>query len=574
MINSMLKTVFQNITIKDVLEAINKKYGTKPALRIKIKEGHLKEISYVKLGRRVVSVSSALINLGIKKGDKIAILSENRPEWALAYFGIVSCAGIVVPIDAKLSNKEIQFIMNDSRVKCVFVSDKYLPAIDDLKSVLPYLENVILFDRSERKDVMLLKNLSRHRGRERGRSVYPEDTSLIVYTSGTTGVAKGVEISYRNLLFQVLAFSEIIHCTTKDNLLSILPLNHMLEITGGLIVPLYGGACITYCDTLKTTALLPLMKETKTTATICVPLVLKMIHGGIMKKVAKLSPAKQRAFRASLALSRALLKLNIRAGRFLFASIHEEFGGCLRGFVSGGAPLDTDVEIDLNALGFRVLQGYGLTETAPVISVNTYKENKFGSVGKPLPGVEVKILKKNRFSAEGEIITRGPHVMKGYFNNPEKTSEVIKDGWLHTGDVGYFDNNNFLHISGRLKNLIALGTGKKVFPEELEAVMGKSPYIKEISVLGRVAARGLRKGHEEIYAVIVPDLDLFQESEKTDKESVRRRISSELAYLGRDLAEYKRITDFELRYEELPKTVTKKIKRNAVREMVGDRSLS
>lgn len=569
MIDSMVKTVLQDITVKDILEAINKKYGTRPALRIKTKEGPLKEISYVKLGRRVTSVSSALINLGIKKSDKVAILSENRPEWALAYFGIISCAGIVVPIDVKLSNKEIQFIMNDSRVKCVFVSRKYLHVIDDLKSVLPYLEKVILLDRSDRKDVMLLKNLSRHRGKERGRSVYPQDTSLIVYTSGTTGVAKGVEISYRNLLFQVLAFSEIIHCGTGDNFLSILPLNHMLEITGGLIVPLYGGACITYCDSLKTTTLLPLMKETKTTAMICVPLVLKMMHGGIMKKVAKLPPARQKAFRASLALSRGLLKFNIRVGKMLFGPIHEEFGGRLRGFISGGAPLNTGVEVDLNALGFRVLQGYGLTETAPVISVNTYKENKFGSVGKPLPGVEVKILKKSKSSREGEIITRGPHVMKGYFNNQAKTAEAIKGGWLHTGDVGSFDRGGFLHICGRLKNLIALGTGKKVFPEEVEAVMGKSPYIKEISVLGRIARRGLREGHEEIYAVIVPNLDLFDESESADKQNIRKRISSELARLGKDLAEYKRITDFQVRHEELPRTVTKKIKRKAVYEIVN-----
>ncbi|MGB2706229.1 MAG: AMP-binding protein [Candidatus Omnitrophota bacterium] len=568
MINSMIKTVLQNITIKDILEAINKKYGTKPALRIKTKDGSLKEISYVKLGHRVVSASSALISLGIKKGDRVAILSENRPEWALAYFGIVSCAGVVVPIDVKLSNKEIQFIMNDSEVKCVFVSLKYLHVIDDLKSVLPHLENIILFDKSERKDVMLLKNLSRHRGKERGRSVYPQDTSLIVYTSGTTGVAKGVEISYKNLLFQVLAFSEIIQCTTRDNLLSILPLNHMFEITGGLIVPLYGGACITYPDTLKTTSLLPLMKETKTTAMICVPLVLKMIHGGIMKKITKLPPARQKAFRASLAFSKAMLKLNIRVGKLLFKPIHEEFGGCLRAFISGGAPLGRDVELDLNALGFRVLEGYGLTETAPAISINTYKENKFGSVGKPLPGVEVKILKKSKFSREGEILTRGPHVMKGYFNNPSKTKEVLKSGWLHTGDVGYLDRESFLYISGRLKNLIALGTGKKVFPEEVEAVMEKSPCIKEISVLGRTATRGLRKGHEEVYAVIVPDLDSFEEGERSDKENIEKKISSELARLSGNLAAYKRIADFQVRFEELPRTVTKKIKRKAVREMV------
>jgi len=561
MINSMVKTVLQNVTIRDVLEAINKKYGTNPALRIRTKEGRLKEISYVKLGRRVVTVSSALMELGIKKGDRIAILSGNRPEWALAYFGVISCAGIVVPIDVKLSVKEIQFIMNDSRAKCVFVSAKYLPVIDELKMVLPSLEHVILLDKSDRSDVILLKNLSRYKGSQRGLMVYPDDTSLVVYTSGTTGVAKGVEISYRNLLFQALVFSEIIHSSPSDNLLSVLPLNHMLEITGGLMAPLYGGACVTYSDSLKPEALLSLMKETKTTAMICVPLVLKLLHGGIMRKIGRLSPAKQRAFAAALALSRALLRLNIRSGKAFFPAIHNEFGGHLRGFISGGAPLDGDIETDLNALGFRVLQGYGLTETAPVISVNTFNENKLGSVGKPLPGVEVKILKKNNFSREGEIITRGPHVMKGYYNNPGKTAETIKDGWLHTGDIGYFDRDNFLHISGRIKNLIALGTGKKVFPEEVEAVMGKSPYIKEILVAGRIAGGGIRKGHEEIYAVVVPDLEVFGDRETPDRESIKKKIASELTRLGKNLAGYKRITNFELRFEEFPKTVTQKIKR-------------
>ncbi len=565
----MVKTVLRNITIRDILEAINKKYGQKPALRIKAKDGRLKDISYVKLGRRVVTISSALMELGVKKSDKIAILSENRPEWALAYFGIISCAGIVVPIDAKLSEKEIQFIMNDSRVKCVFVSEKYLPVINNLKTVLPGLEHIILLDGSATAGAILLKNMSRHRGKQRGRPVYPEDTSLIVYTSGTTGVAKGVEISYRNLLFQVLAFSEIIHSCPSDNLLSVLPLNHMLEITGGLMVPLYSGSCITYSGSLKSGALLRLMKETKTTAMICVPLVLKLIHGGIMKKIAKFPHSRQKVFRASLALSRGLLKFNIRIGKRLFAAIHDEFGGHFRGFISGGAPLDTGVEKDLNALGFRVLQGYGLTETAPVISVNTFNDNKIASVGKPLPGVEVKILKKKKFSREGEIITRGPHVMKGYYNNPEKTAEIIRGGWLHTGDIGYFDNDNFLHISGRTRNLIAMGTGKKVFPEEVEGVMEKSPYIKEIAVLGRIASRGIRKGHEEIYAVIVPNLEIFGEGETPDMENIRKKISSELTRLGRNLAEYKRITGFQVRLEELPKTVTRKIKRKAVSEMVS-----
>jgi len=562
MIDSMVKTVLKNITIKDILEAINKKYGTRPALRISSSDGSFREISYLKLGRRVTSISSVLINFGIKKGDTVGILCENRPEWALAFFGVISCAGTVVPVDVNLTPKEIQFILNDSKVKCIFTSEKYLSVIDDLKSVLPHLERVILFGKTERKDVIPLGKLKPHRGDRRTRPVYPQDTALIVYTSGTTGVAKGVEISCQNLLFQVQAFSEILHSTTEDCLLSMLPLNHMLEITGGLIAPLYGGACVTYCDSLKTATMLALMKKTHTTVIISVPLVLKMIRDGIMKKVEKHPPARRRAFRVSMALSKALLKLNIRIGKTLFQPIHEEFGGHFRGFISGGAPLALDVETDLNAMGFRVLQGYGLTETAPVITVNTYNENKFGSVGKPMPGVEVKIVK-------GEIITRGPHVMKGYYKSPAKTAEVLKGGWFYTGDLGHFDSRGFLHISGRIKNMIVLGTGKKVFPEEVEAVIEESPYIKEMAVIGRHAARSARKGHEEVYAVIVPEFDAFGQKERADALKIKKRISSEITRLGKNLAKHKRITDFEIREEPLPRTVTKKVKRKALAFRAG-----
>ncbi len=567
MIDSMVKTVLNNTTIKDILEAINKKYGNKTALRIKSEEGSFREISYVKLGRRVVSISSVLINLGIKKGDRVAIFSENRPEWAAGYFGIISCGGVILPIDVKLTDSEIQFILNDSQAKCIFVSAKYLPAIDRLRIVLPHLENIILLDKSPRTDIIQLNKLRPHRGKERDRPVYPEDTAIIVYTSGTTGVAKGVEISYKNLLFQVLRFSEIIRCTPKEKLLSVLPLNHMLEITGGLIAPLYAGSCVTYCETLKASALLPLMKETGTTAIICVPLVLKMIHSGIMKRIAKAGPLRRTLFSILFAFSKFLLKFNIRAGRLLFRTVHREFGGRLHTFISGGAPLALDIEIEMNALGFRILQGYGLTETAPVISVDTFEATRFGSVGKPMPGVEVRILKEKETDAEGEIVTRGPHVMKGYFRNPGKTAEIMQDGWLHTGDLGYFDKDGFLYISGRKKNMIILGGGKKVFPEEVEDVIGKSPYIKEICVLPKIAERALRKGHEEVYAVIVPNLELFEQERIVAKEEITAKISSEIARLSKNLASHKRIMSFDISYEALPKTVTQKIRRDVLSRM-------
>lgn len=563
------KISLHTVTITDIMEAINKNYGDITAVQIKDKDGLFRKISYLELGRRTVDVSSNLIKLGIVKDDKIAIYSENRPEWSVAFFGIVCASAIVVPVDVKLSEAEVQFILNNSQTKGIFVSEKHLNVIDKIRQNLPELKYVIVLDDSQRQDIIKLKDLKLVSEESKNRPIHEEDTALIIYTSGTTGSAKGVELTFRNLMFQVRSLSAIIDYKIGEQFLSILPLNHTLELTGGLIAPLYAGACITYCDSVKPTRILSLMQETHTMMMICVPLVLKMLHDGIMDKVAKMPVHKRRIFNGLLDLSKNLLKLNIRIGRLLFWNIHQQFGGALHGFMSGGAPLNIGVEINFNALGFRILQGYGLTETSPVIAVNTYKRNRFGSVGKPLPGAEVRILKENENSKDGEILTRGNHVMKGYFQSPEKTAEVIKNGWFHTGDLGYFDQDGFLYISGRIKNLIVLGAGKKVFPEEVEEVMSRSPLIKEICVLARIATKGMRQGCEEVYAVIVPNLDAFEQGERKDTQKIKDKIAKEISRLSENLADYKRIVDFEIWNDELPKTASRKIKRKVVSEMVN-----
>ena len=387
---------------------------------------------------------------------------------------------------------------------------------------------------------------------------------MLVYTSGTTGVAKGVELTYKNIFYQVRAFSEIIQYSDNDKFLSVLPLNHMLEITGGLIAPLYAGASITYCSSYKPSNMLQLMKDARITGMISVPLVLKMLHDGIMSKTKKLSNASNMYFRNALRVSKTIPGLNTKIKRMLFRTVHQEFGGYFKGFVCGGAPLDIEVEKDFVAMGFKILQGYGLTETAPVISVNTFTHHKFGSVGKPLPGVEVKIDKQEKGASSGEILTRGPHVMKGYYRNPKATLEIIKEEWLHTGDIGYFGEDGFLYVSGRKKNMIVLGAGKKVFPEEVEEVLGKSDYIKEICVFGRIAKIGSRKGYEEVQAVIVPDIDLLHSQHIISEEDIKNKISSEVNCLERDLASYKRIKYFTISKTDLPKTVTGKIRRQEV----------
>ncbi len=235
----------------------------------------------------------------------------------------------------------------------------------------------------------------------------------------------------------------------------------------------------------------------------------------------------------------------------------------------GGAPLDKAVAGDLDLMGIPILQGYGLTETSPTISVNTLRENRIGSVGKPLPGVEVKILKEHEGDEVGEIITRGPHVMKGYLDDVEKTKEAIRDGWLHTGDLGYLDKEGYLFITGRMKNLIVTGAGKKVQPEELEDLLLKSPYIREACVVGKIATEGLRKGYEEVYAVIVPDLELMKlENGNLTEDKIKKMISTAIMQINKGIADYKKIKGFEIQDSELPKTSTRKVKRKEVLEQL------
>ena len=564
----MARVSLKNVSIIELLVAINRRYSDISALQMK--EGDdFRTISYIELGRRTSDTSYSLKKLGIEKGDRVAILSESRPEWSVAFFGIISCAGIVVPMDIKLSDTEIQFILGDSEARCVFVSDKFIERIKALKIKLPNLKNIISLDDTVSDDVLLLKDFHVPENEIAHRDIYPEDTALIVYTSGTTGVAKGVELTYKNMLFEVKELNEYVRFSARDHFLSILPLNHMLEITGGLIAPLYAGACVTYCDSLKPTTIIKLMQETKTTAMICVPLVLKMFHGSIVRKIEDLPQKQKRLFYFLMKVSKFLLRFKIRAGKLFFKKIHRQFGGALRCFVSGGAPLEPAIEEDFTIWGFNVLQGYGLTETSPVITANTFTRRKYGSVGIPLKGVEIKIVPQaGGNSREGEIVVRGPNIMRGYYRNKEKTDEVIKDGWFHTGDIGYVDKDGFLYITGRIKNMIVLGGGKKVHPEEVEEVMSKSDFIKELCVLGKKATAGLKAGTEEVFAVVVPNLDSFGSDKKQDRDFIKEKISSEITRLSENLADYKKISDFMLYFDELPKTSTRKVKRKEVLEKI------
>lgn len=551
--------------ILELLEEAKRNYSTKAALQI-TSQGNVRKLTYRELGQRVIRVSSRLIESGIRYSDTVAILSENRPEWAIAFFGILASGAIAVPLDTRLKGKELEYILNHSKVRAAFVSGRHLDVLDGLAGACPYLGSVFCMDEVPgRPDLITLDRLRYRKGLRKSRDSRLSDIAMIVYTSGSTGPPKGVELTYANLLFQVQAFRKILASSPDDRVLSVLPLNHALELTCGLLGPLYSGACITYLHTTRPEGILGAMKEIRPTILTVVPLLVNLIHGAVFKELGRSSLLKRILFRFALSLSKIMKKCGVACGRRLFADLHGEFGGSLRYMLCGGAPLDREIARDLDLMGIPILQGYGLTESSPTISVNTLDQNRIGSVGKPLPGVEVRIDREHPGDDVGEIITRGPHVMKGYHGDPERTEEAIRGGWLHAGDLGYLDRDGYLYVTGRIKNLIVTGAGKKVQPEELEHILLQSPYIAEACVVGKISAEGLRKGHEEVYAVIVPDAARAKlENVAVTRDELKLLVAEEIRGTNKSVAHYKKITGFEIWDGELPKTSTRKVRRKEV----------
>lgn len=554
----------EQIYLESVLSLMQMKsdvYGSRTALCLK--DGiRWNELSYVELSRQARNLSNYLIEKGIQREDRIAILSEARPEWAIALFSSIRSGATTVPLDIKLTSAELVSILSNAEPRVLFISSEFAETAKALKTLIPSLELIITLNRDESPaDFPFYKELysaQEYEGRERESN----ETALIIYTSGTTGNPKGVMTSFRNLIFEVQNFERIMNLGSEDMFLSILPLNHLLELTGGFLGVLHAGGRVCYSQSLHPQEIAKIMREKRITYMITVPLFLKVLKASIEKEIRRAKGLKQKAFQFSLIAAKYL---PIFARKLLFYPIHQQFGGKLRGFIVGGAPLEVEVGQFFELIGIPVYQGYGLTETSPVITVNTSKANRLGSVGKPLPGVYVRIAADS--DQEGEILTKGPHVMKGYYKRPDLTSEVIDEGrWLHTGDLGKIDADGFLYITGRIKNLIVLAGGKKVHPEEVEACLSKSPMVKEVCVMGIKSNEGKREGAEEVSAVIVPSDSL--KNKFADRVELTKEIEKEVSRLSQDLAQYKKPSKIYTYLEELPKTATRKVKRPLVKEWI------
>uniref|UniRef100_A0A7C6AFU3 Long-chain fatty acid--CoA ligase n=1 Tax=candidate division WOR-3 bacterium TaxID=2052148 RepID=A0A7C6AFU3_UNCW3 len=518
--------------------------------KIALKKGDV-VYSYQYLKDRVLALKQHLYKLGLKPGERFGVLGENSPEWAISYLGIVRAGLVVVPLDAMLSEAELIHILRESAAKGVLCSESHMYKIESIKGELKDLKWLI-----NMKTIQELPSAKDERKIE----INPESLAILIFTSGTTGLAKAVMLSHKNIISNLQAIEKAIPVYHTDSFVSIIPMHHTFEATCGFLYPLSQGVSIFYSPSLRPNDLIATFKEARITCLIAVPLLFEKFLAGLHKKIASASVPTKLIFTTVSGVTSIFKFLR----KPLFSKIRKEMGlENLRLAVSGGAALSTKVAQGLEMLGIPILQGYGLTEAAPVISVNPLSRPKNNSVGKPLPGVEVRISEPDA-SGIGEIIVRGPNVMLGYYNNKEATDEVLKDGWLYTGDLGYIDNEGYIHITGRKKSLIVTPTGKNIIPEELEEKLLTSKWIKEVLVIPRIDPVTKK---EEVCALVYPDYELLEEysiSHNINLEfsDIEKLIRDEIRRVNEDLPAYKRITKFEIREEEFPKTTTQKIKRH------------
>ena len=578
------------MTLISLLEHSIEHYGSKPALAHKPKGGTYQDISYAEFGESVHAFSKGLNALGVQKDDRVAILSENRPEWAITDFGTLKAGAVTVPMFSTLTAAQVGYILKDSGSKIICVStEAQLKKVLSIRDEVPTLERIICFDPIEGETpegVIQFEAVCELEGEETDAAASEDDIATIIYTSGTTGDPKGVMLTHANFIFNLQACKSLIKVSDADVLLSFLPLSHVFERLGGHYVPLFSGAKIAYAESTFTVA--QNMGEVAPTVMLSVPRLYETMHDRILRAVQEGSPLKQKIFHWGVSVGSAVssaiqqgkkpsailqLQQNI-ADKLVFAKLKAATGGRLRFFVSGGAALPQAIAEFFHAAGILILEGYGLTETSPVISMNHPAQWKFGTVGAPVPGVEVQIAE------DGEILTRGPHVMKGYFNNESATAEVIDgEGWFYTGDIGIIDENGFVKITDRKKNIIVLSNGKNVAPQPIESELVQSPFINQIMLVGNE--------RKNLAALIVPNFDALkgwaaENGVATDDlptmlktREVQQLIQSEIRNRLTDFADFEQVRRFILLEKEFSQdademTPTLKLKRNVIIARYGD----
>ena len=555
-------------TVIEMVENSCKIFADKVVMQMK-EGGVYRKVTYRDFWDNINKVAKGLRHLFFLPKERAAVYSENSPEWGMAYLGISLSGGIIVPIDAQMKPDEILFILDHSKSKFIFTSSKLLDNVLEIFKKAKSLKKIICFDDvEETKDVIKFDELLKKGEKVKFAflpKIKPNNILSILYTSGTTGVSKGVMLTQKNVISDVELSSQMLYFDENDTFLSVLPLHHSFECTAGFLTPLYKGATITYAESLKSSNILANIKETNVTVMLGVPLLFEKFYNGIKKSISEKSLPVRIAFNSMLFTVKLIRKLTgKKIGKQVFKSLREKAGlESIRFFISGGGPLRPDIAEDFDDLGLTILQGYGLTETSPVVSVSTLEHLNYYSVGLPLPEIEVKIDKPDE-NGIGEIIVKGDIVMKGYYKNKKETQKVLKNNWLYTGDMGYIDKDGFLYITGRKKNIIVTAGGKNVYPEEIEEKLNSSDFILESLVYGLATSE--RDRAEKIVALIVPDYEKIENHFKSlninlTDEKLIELIKNEIKNVNDKLPIYKRISNFKIHPEEFVKTSTRKIKR-------------
>ena len=505
-------------------------------------------------------------------GTRCAILAENGLRWVAAYLGIIAAGGIAVPLDTAFSATQVSKLLRDSGSSFLFVDSRHLANAKKAAAEATGAgvdARLVLLDTSPDRSIPDWEKLQANRRDAFALAdVTSEDVAVILYTSGTTSDPKGVMLTHDNLLGEADSVFQFLRVTPRDSVLGILPLFHALAQMANLLLPFAAGARVVYLETLNTTELLRGLREREITLFACVPQFFYLIHERVMKQIAERALLQRAAFRFLLRLSALLRRLGINAGKLFFRPVHLLLGRRIRYLVTGGSRFDAAIGRDFHRLGFNILQAYGLTETSGGATVTPPNDNVVGSVGKPLPGVELKILPAQSGGRErdsvGEIAIKGRIVMKGYYNRPDATAAVLKDGWLQTGDLGYVDKSGNLFITGREKEIIVLSSGKNIYPEEIEAHYQQSPFVKEVAVVGLESKPG-EPFSERLHGVIVPDFEVLRERKVVNASQV---IRFDIESLSAQLPSTKRILSYEISKTDLPRTSTRKLKRFEIGKQV------
>jgi len=559
---------FEKITdLKDMINKSAQKFGDKPAFKFKTgKEGEFGAITYKQFAEEINALGTKLINMGLQ-GKRIAIIGENRYEWCLAYMAIACGTGVVVPLDKLLPANELETLIVRSGVEAIFYSGKYDEIMQDIKQrQTTDVRYYISMDLNQRENGVYSQKELVQKGKqliEQGNKKFiearinNEKMGFMLFTSGTTAMSKAVMLSHKNIVTNLMDIAAVLDLDEHDTLLSFLPLHHTFECTVGFLYPMYKGANIAYCEGIRHIA--NNIKEYKVTAMISVPALFENMYKRLMKNIEK--KGKLQEVEMMMKLTGTLSKVGIDFRKKIFKEIHDGLGGHLRLLVNGAAALSPEVEKGFNDLGIKTIQGYGLTETSPVISAGTDFEQQIGSVGKVFPSVKLKIVNKDA-DGIGEIHVKAPTVMLGYYQNEEATKAVIDNkGWFNTGDLGYVDKKGFLFLCGRKKSVIVLKNGKNVFPEEIETVINRIDGIKESFVYGKPEEDD--EIDLKICSKIVYDKETMKEIYGIEEEKeILDLVWSKIKEINKTMPNYKAIKEVAITEEELIKTTTQKIKRH------------